>query len=76
MADINPAAHRDPRAGLCADCRHAEPVVSERGSLFHLCQRSFSDPAFAKYPALPVLACPGYEAEEHRDGPLGEALKK
>jgi len=26
-----------------------------------MCQRSFTDPAFPKYPRLPVIACAGYE---------------
>jgi len=47
--------------GLCADCRHAERVRSSKGSLFLLCGLSRSDPRFAKYPRLPVLACGGYQ---------------
>lgn len=50
-----------PDAGLCATCRHAERVVSGRGSVFLLCGRSRTDPRYAKYPPLPVRACPGYE---------------
>jgi hypothetical protein len=51
--------------GLCAGCRHAR-IVSTPRSTFWLCRRSFSDPAFAKYPRLPVLECPGYEPGEPR----------
>jgi hypothetical protein len=29
-----------------------------------LCDRSASDPAFAKYPRLPVLQCPGYAQKD------------
>jgi hypothetical protein len=29
--------------------------------VFWLCRRSETDPAFPRYPALPVLACTGYE---------------
>jgi hypothetical protein len=50
------------RAGLCADCRWARRVTSGRGSTFLLCRRAETDPAYAKYPALPRLACPGHEA--------------
>jgi SAM-dependent methyltransferase len=46
--------------GLCATCRHAEVVVSSRGSTFQLCRLSTADPRFARYPTLPVLACDGY----------------
>ena len=49
---------RDP--GLCAACANARRVVSARGSEFWLCALSARDPAFAKYPRLPVLRCPGY----------------
>ena len=47
-------------AGLCADCRHAE-TVSSRRSRFLRCRRSDTDASFARYPALPVLVCAGYE---------------
>jgi len=49
-----------PRLGLCADCIHARLIESAKGSQFLLCQLSQSDPTFAKYPRLPILACPGY----------------
>jgi hypothetical protein len=48
------------RTGLCADCAHARRVESSRGSVFVLCERSASDPAYAKYPRLPMRDCPGY----------------
>lgn len=57
---------REPAIGLCFDCQHCRVVPGER-STFYLCLRSLTDPAFRKYPALPVLACPGYETR--RDGP-------
>jgi len=50
-------------AGLCETCQHSRIIVSDRGSVFYLCQLSFSDPRFRKYPALPVLECPGYSAK-------------
>jgi len=46
--------------GLCADCQHARPIESAKGSRFLLCQLSGSDPRFPKYPRLPVLRCSGY----------------
>jgi hypothetical protein len=48
------------RAGLCTDCAYGRCVESARRSTFYLCERSSTDPAFPKYPRLPVLACPGY----------------
>jgi len=48
--------------GLCADCRHARRIDSRRGSSFLLCGRAADDPRYVRYPRLPVLRCPGYEA--------------
>ncbi|MGH9353110.1 MAG: hypothetical protein ACRD2G_13285 [Terriglobia bacterium] len=52
-------------AGLCSVCLHARVIRSDRGSVFYKCQRSLTDPAFAAYPQIPVLRCPGFE----RSGP-------
>jgi len=49
---------------------HARRIVSDRESIFLLCQLSFADPRFAKYPRLPVLTCIGYE----RRVPSGQSL--
>jgi hypothetical protein len=49
------------KAGLCADCQHARRIESDRGSVFVMCELSFTDSRFPKYPQLPVLACGGYE---------------
>jgi hypothetical protein len=48
-------------AGLCASCANVRVVTNARGSAFYLCQLSFTDPRFPRYPALPVLACDGYK---------------
>jgi hypothetical protein len=60
---------RSENVGLCAACCHVETIVSARGSTFYLCQLALTDPRFAKYPTLPVLACEGYEqlAERQRE---------
>ena len=49
------------RVGLCASCRFAEIISSSRGSTFYLCTLSHTNPAFRRYPILPVLACSGYQ---------------
>lgn len=54
----------DPYVGLCASCRHVRRVTNKRGSTFYLCRLADSDPTFAKYPPLPVLACRGFEPVE------------
>lgn len=47
--------------GLCTACRYAREVVSTRGSRFVLCERSQTDPAYPRYPRLPVVVCAGYD---------------
>jgi hypothetical protein len=54
-------------AGLCADCQHARRIESDRGSVFVMCELSFTDSRFPKYPRLPVLACDGYERKTGLD---------
>jgi len=50
----------DDRVGLCARCRHSRTVPS-RTSVFWMCELSKTDPRFAKYPRLPVVACVGFQ---------------
>ncbi len=49
-----------PEFGLCARCLHRRTIRSERGSVFVLCRLSESDPAWPRYPRLPVVACAGF----------------
>jgi hypothetical protein len=53
--------------GLCDSCEHQRLIHNTRGSVFSLCGRSRSDPAYPRYPRLPVTACAGYE--ERRQTP-------
>lgn len=46
--------------GLCGSCVNARIIESKRGSRFYMCELSRVDPAFPKYPPLPVIACSGY----------------
>jgi hypothetical protein len=55
-----------PAAGLCDTCRHQRLVANTRGSTFSLCERSRTDPAYPRYPRLPVRECRGYEREHER----------
>ena len=62
----------DTAMGLCATCRYQRTVAGAR-STFSLCERSFTDPRFLKYPPLPVVRCAGYvEAPE----PGRDSLKR
>jgi hypothetical protein len=45
--------------GLCATCVHCR-VIRTRRSVFYMCQRSFTDARFPKYPRLPVVQCIGH----------------
>ena len=47
-------------AGLCGTCVMCRRIVTARGSVFFYCIRADADPAYVKYPRLPVLRCPGY----------------
>ena len=47
--------------GLCVSCDFMRRIASDKGSTFYRCERSATDPSFAKYPRLPVLQCAGYE---------------
>ena len=57
-----------PDPGLCASCRHHRIIENRRGSRFWLCALSRTDPAFPRYPRLPVLACRGYAPGEPTRG--------
>jgi hypothetical protein len=45
--------------GLCATCEHLRLAASPR-SVFVRCGLAERDPRFRRYPALPVVACPGW----------------
>ena len=55
-------AHVGPPPGLCGACRYSRTIRTARGTTFRLCERSSTDVRFSRYPALPVVACPGFEA--------------
>lgn len=57
----DPESVRSPYGGLCALCRHARSIESDRGSVFVLCGRSREDRRFSRYPPQPVVSCPGFE---------------
>lgn len=58
--DEDVTAPRAVGAGLCDTCSHQQVVRNTRGSSFSLCRRSREDPAYPRYPRIPVLACPGH----------------
>lgn len=52
---------QDNAAGLCVRCHWVKEIRSDRGSIFLQCLRHKEDPAYPKYPRLPVLTCCGFE---------------
>jgi hypothetical protein len=68
MVTMEHPCHDSNEAGLCAHCRHVRIIGSDRGSVFYLCRRSFTEPSYPQYPRLPVLFCRGYEAQESNAG--------
>jgi hypothetical protein len=62
-----------PSPGLCATCRQSRMVVSGKGSTFWLCRRSDTDPAYPRYPALPVIRCSGHDPDPGRGGSASTA---
>ena len=52
------------KPNLCSACRYGKETRNDRASVFLFCLRSKHDPAFPKYPRLPVIACAGFEKKE------------
>jgi hypothetical protein len=48
-------------AGLCNRCLFRRDIVSDRGSIFIMCERAAEDHRYVRYPTLPVWRCPGFE---------------
>lgn len=57
--------------GLCGRCQWMKLLRNRRGSTFLRCSRSDEDDRFARYPALPVTSCLGFQAipQERNEGP-------
>ncbi|MEY9890519.1 hypothetical protein ABIA31_004177 [Catenulispora sp. MAP5-51] len=51
-----------PEPGLCAMCSHVHRNETRKGTVYWRCTRAADDPRFPRYPRLPVLSCPGFEA--------------
>ncbi len=60
-----------PRVGLCAGCMNAHVIESRRGSRFYRCRLADIDPAFLRYPQLPVISCTGFTPIVARNVPGG-----
>jgi hypothetical protein len=49
-------------AGLCGHCSHGRRVTTDRGAVFLRCNAACAESGLARYPQLPVLACPAFAA--------------
>lgn len=58
-----------PQVGLCSVCRSGRPQASARGATFWRCLRADREPAYLKYPPLPVRLCPGFAARAGASAP-------
>jgi hypothetical protein len=56
------SSYRFVEWGLCASCLHRRDVPNPNGRVYLLCERSRADPAFPRYPRLPVTRCAGFTA--------------
>lgn len=56
-------AEAEKRVGLCLDCAHARTSATKGGGAVFRCELSAADPAFPRYPRLPVLGCAGHRAK-------------
>ncbi len=52
--------------GLCGQCAHVLVRPTRRGTTYLRCGLAADNPAYPKYPRLPVLSCPGFRAESGR----------
>ncbi len=59
-----------PEGGLCDLCRHVVITVNDRGSRFVRCEYAKIDPAYPKYPRLPVRRCAAFSPHAGPDADL------
>lgn len=50
--------------GLCGHCRHGHQTLTRRGPIYLRCLLAARDPAWPKYPRLPVRSCSGFSPVE------------
>jgi hypothetical protein len=62
-------------AGICRGCRHAKLNGTRRGTVYLRCLRATWDARLTRYPRLPVLECPGFEAGSGADADPGSDHK-
>ncbi len=71
MADSEPESQLAVLVGLCAQCRWAARVPTDKARCYWRCRRSEVDTRYPRYPRLPMVVCAGYQP--HEDEPSGQA---
>jgi hypothetical protein len=56
-------------AGLCEGCAHVRIISSPKGARFYLCRLAYANPAFPRYPRIPVVSCSGFTPASDDRGP-------
>lgn len=64
MTEDDASSTLDPSIGLCSACRFVVRQDTKRGAVFYRCGRADDDPAYRKYPPIPVGDCPGFETRD------------
>jgi hypothetical protein len=54
--------------GLCATCSFGRLFRSGRGITYVSCERSRTDPAYPRFPSIPMLRCKGFEPRDEDPG--------
>ncbi|MFM7160131.1 MAG: hypothetical protein ACKO3P_07155 [Planctomycetaceae bacterium] len=72
LSDLTPGVQSIYSRGLCPGCHWSRLVISGRGSQFLLCNKTFQDSRFPKYPPQPIAMCSGYLAQSE-GGNSGDA---
>ena len=77
MADQSPDSARrklGAAPGLCGTCVHAKLNETQRGTAYLRCTRAAWDARLSRYPRLPVITCPGFEAQGFEAQGVGPVL--
>ena len=72
FGDMPTGGADDAAGGLCRRCYWARVVTGGKGSRFLRCGRSDDDPRYARYPALPMRTCAGFEEAARGGEAAGE----
>jgi hypothetical protein len=58
----------EARLGLCARCEFGRLFRSGHDVTFVSCERSRTDPDYPRFPTIPMVRCPGFQASGEDPG--------